>query len=392
MRPEEDHRFRERSETDEDVRSIVQRYAAGESFRDISATTGLSRPAVRGILVGQGVPIRRRSGNGTGGQAVPDGSRTKHRVGDRHDRLVIRGFGHVHKSHRKVLVALCECDCGKTKTMRLEHLTGNRTNNCGCRPRGSWRGVGDLSLTYFANLRRSASRRGILFNVEIAGLWGLFERQQARCALSGFPITLSTITSQPGTASLDRKDSSRGYTVDNVQWVHKDVNAMKMDMSETTFTDWCRRVATHRECSLDEATLLSMQEHRKCRAGRHEMTVPPTRRGKNGVKVGDLTNAQLVRAKCGARSRGLSFDLSLSEAWTVYEQQGGVCALSGLPLSFKSEETPSLDRVDSRRGYAAGNVQWVHPTLNRMKMDLRDDYFRGLCSLVARRIITGTHP
>lgn len=385
MRPEEDRRFRERSETTEDVRSIVQRYATGESFRDISATTGLSRPAIRGILVEQGVPIRGRTRSEVEALFVLDGGCTEHQVGDRHDQLVIRGFGHVYKSHRKVLVALCECDCGNTKTMRLEHLTGNRTNNCGCRPRGCWRGVGDLSFTYFANLRRSASRRGILFNVEIAGLWGLFEQQQARCALSGFPITLSTITSQPGTASLDRKDSSRDYTGDNVQWVHKDVNAMKMDMPETEFIEWCRRVAGHRECSVDEATLLSMQAPRKCRAGRHEVAIPPTRRGKNGVKVGDLTNAQLVRTKCGARSRGISFDLPLSEAWAVYEQQGGVCALSGLPLSFKSKEAPSLDRVDSRKGYAAGNVQWVHPTINRMKMDLRDDYFRGLCSLVAQK-------
>lgn len=385
MRPEEDRRFRKRSETDDDVRSIVRRYAAGESFRDISATTGLSRPAVRGILVEQGVPIRQRTKNEPTAIITTENSGTKHQIGDRHDRLIIQGFGHIDKAYCKVFIAICECDCGNTKIVRLEHLVGNRTNNCGCLPRGNWRGVGDLSLTYFANLRRSASRRGILFDVEIAGLWGLFEWQQARCALSGVPIMLGPATSLFGTASLDRKDSSLGYTLDNLQWVHKDVNAMKMDMPETKFITWCRRVALHRKCSLDEATLVLMREPRKCRAGRHEVVVPPTRRGKNGVKVGDLTNAQLVRAKCGARSRGLAFNLTLSDAWGVYEQQRGVCALSGLVLSFKSGDTPSLDRVDSREGYTVGNVQWVHPTVNRMKMDLRDDYFRGLCSLIARK-------
>ena len=37
------------------------------------------------------------------------------------------------------------------------------------------------------------------------------------------------------TASLDRIDSSKGYTEDNIQWVHKDVNQMKMDLPEQRF-------------------------------------------------------------------------------------------------------------------------------------------------------------
>ena len=40
---------------------------------------------------------------------------------------------------------------------------------------------------------------------------------------------------QGGTASLDRIDSKKGYTIDNIQWVHKDVNKMKMDLQEEDF-------------------------------------------------------------------------------------------------------------------------------------------------------------
>jgi len=44
------------------------------------------------------------------------------------------------------------------------------------------------------------------------------------------------------TASLDRIDSTKNYTIDNIQWVHKDVNKMKMDFSQEYFIEMCRLV------------------------------------------------------------------------------------------------------------------------------------------------------
>lgn len=45
------------------------------------------------------------------------------------------------------------------------------------------------------------------------------------------------------TASLDRIDSSRGYEIDNIQWVHKDVNKMKMGLSQNEFIDICKIIS-----------------------------------------------------------------------------------------------------------------------------------------------------
>jgi len=41
------------------------------------------------------------------------------------------------------------------------------------------------------------------------------------------------------TASLDRIDSTKGYTIDNVQWVHTIVNRMKWNTDENEFIKWC---------------------------------------------------------------------------------------------------------------------------------------------------------
>jgi len=45
------------------------------------------------------------------------------------------------------------------------------------------------------------------------------------------------------TASLDRIDSSKGYTPDNTQWLHKRVNKSKMEFDQKDFITMCRAVA-----------------------------------------------------------------------------------------------------------------------------------------------------
>lgn len=50
-----------------------------------------------------------------------------------------------------------------------------------------------------------------------------------------------------GTASPDRIDSSLGYTKDNVQWVHKDVNTIKWDLSHDRFVKLCKTITENFE-------------------------------------------------------------------------------------------------------------------------------------------------
>jgi hypothetical protein len=65
----------------------------------------------------------------------------------------------------------------------------------------------------------------------------------------------------------------------------------------------------------------------------------------------------------------------------MYESQQGRCALSGIP--FDSDHKPSIDRVDSLRGYLRDNVQLVTLEVNRMKTNLSQELFLELCNAVA---------
>lgn len=82
---------------------------------------------------------------------------------------------------------------------------------------------------------------GIDFNRDY--IWELYQKQNGKCALSGWPIKFAK-TKKEGvtTASLDRIDSNQGYKKGNVQLTHKIVNRTKLNMPESAFFIMCRDV------------------------------------------------------------------------------------------------------------------------------------------------------
>jgi hypothetical protein len=151
----------------------------------------------------------------------------------------------------------CMCDCGRTTEVRKDHLLSGLTISCGCvsnQVRGRrgedhphWRGVGELSRSRLNRIKKGAKLRGLPFEVTDEYLWKLFLTQDRRCALTGLPLKFeSNRSEEETTASLDRVCSSSGYTVGNVQWVHKVVNRLKMDMPDDELIYWACRIAEFR--------------------------------------------------------------------------------------------------------------------------------------------------
>jgi hypothetical protein len=92
----------------------------------------------------------------------------------------------------------------------------------------------------------------------------------------------------------------------------------------------------------------------------------------------------MYRAKRAASQRDLEFAITIQDIWELYQSQGGVCALSGVEISF-DHGSASIDRVDSTRGYFKDNIQMVHKDVNRMKVDYPQDYFIHICKSVAAK-------
>lgn len=100
----------------------------------------------------------------------------------------------------------------------------------------NWKGYEDIPGKLYSQFRDNAARRGLEFSVSIEQLWDAWKSQEGRCRYSGRLLSLGH------DASLDRRDNLIGYTLDNVQWVHKDVNRMKSNFSEEYFLEMCKDI------------------------------------------------------------------------------------------------------------------------------------------------------
>lgn len=154
------------------------------------------------------------------------------------------------KSRRRHLFI---CDCGGYTFQRVYSVKHGNILTCGCQryERDNlffFKGLGLLSGNYFGKLKASAKKRNHEFNITLDEIWCMFLEQAAKCALSGIEIDLSkSYGRKKQTASLDRKDATKGYTIDNVQWVHKNINFMKQSMTNEEFINWCKLVSQYNE-------------------------------------------------------------------------------------------------------------------------------------------------
>lgn len=75
----------------------------------------------------------------------------------------------------------------------------------------------------------------------------LWNKQDGKCFYSGMDMILPKYGAgrPPDLASLDRRDSRRGYTQNNVVWCAWACNAAKSDMTENQYVQLCRKVITH---------------------------------------------------------------------------------------------------------------------------------------------------
>lgn len=143
----------------------------------------------------------------------------------------------------------CRCSCGKEKNVRIAQALCGHSKQCGsCGAKETYNEV--IPAAIWNIIGRHTGRGNsrvikMLLTKEEATM--LYEKQDRKCALSGlsiiFPKNNREYRAKVQTASLDRIDSSKDYEVNNVQWVHKIVNTMKMHFSQEEFIKMCKLIA-----------------------------------------------------------------------------------------------------------------------------------------------------
>lgn len=168
------------------------------------------------------------------------------KIGDKYKHwTVING---PQTTEHQCVVWECQCDCGNTRWIQGNELTNPnkcfQCAKCAAKERGAIQAerngkVGELTLTRYTKLQRSAETRNISFNISMEYLWNLFEYQNHTCAITGDYIPSIT------EASLDRINSNGNYEEGNVQWVTYQANVSKHTMSMNELYEFCKKVLNH---------------------------------------------------------------------------------------------------------------------------------------------------
>ncbi len=125
-----------------------------------------------------------------------------------------------------------------------------------------------------------------------------------------------------------------------------------------------------------------------CGCGAH----PNKKSNSNWKGFGEIPLDFYTTVKRNAESRSIKFEVSIEYLWDLFLKQQRKCALSDLPIQFgrtnkdRINTTVSVDRIDSKKGYVKGNVQWVHKKINIMKNVYTQEEFIELCKLVYKKI------
>lgn len=169
-------------------------------------------------------------------------SKYKPVVGERFGSYVV--ISDKVSSRRGYASVQVRCDCGTERYVDAYSLYQGKMNRCyKCNKRsgeenGRWKGYKDIPGTLWTRLKRHAKHRGMKVEIDMQDIWSKFIAQDRKCALSGRDISFID-----GTASVDRIDSNKWYSADNIQIVHKDVNLMKNWFDQNYFIKMCADIA-----------------------------------------------------------------------------------------------------------------------------------------------------
>jgi len=121
---------------------------------------------------------------------------------------------------------------------KCKSCSNKETDKC---HRGCYKGI---RISWFNKFKISAEYRAIEFNITIDDVAELIQKQNFKCALSGWDISFpETGIPQKCDASIDRIDSKKGYSVENIQITHKTINMIKNKYDNDFFIYVCKSIS-----------------------------------------------------------------------------------------------------------------------------------------------------
>lgn len=106
-----------------------------------------------------------------------------------------------------------------------------------------------------------------------------------------------------------------------------------------------------------------------------------------------IVNKIFKGVKSRAKKLGRDFDLTKKFLEDLYKKQNEKCALTNIPFNdekygcMRRPFAPSLDRIDSKKGYTQNNVRFVCTIVNMSLNEFGDAIFAKMCEAYVENTI-----
>lgn len=131
-----------------------------------------------------------------------------------------------------------KCVSGKAKTCKTCALNTSRNNRYLIQY-----DIPKLIRKKVWEAKHRAKKYNMDFNLTKDMVIDLFNKQEGKCYYTSHTLIGNIL--DPKSLSIDRKDSSKGYTIDNIVLCCKTVNYMKLALSMDNFKQWIIDIHTH---------------------------------------------------------------------------------------------------------------------------------------------------
>lgn len=153
----------------------------------------------------------------------------------------------------------------------------------------------------------------------------------------------------------------------------------------------CKLEKPNKEYSTDNSKIKGRKYVTQCKVCRRKYSalfevlerkreLAPNQRNKHRLSVIFWSSKQ------NAKKRKLEHNIDLNYIREIFEKQKGLCYYTNKPMfidtrnEYNNEDSVSLDRFDSSKGYIKGNIVLCKWIVNRMKNDINFNKFLELVS------------
>ena len=282
------------------------------------------------------------------------------------------------KNNRTVWKTIC--DCGTEKIFPSYKLIKKERTSCGCHPHGNLNNIIGERFYNLVIIERIPKKVGNRYRS--------FWRCKCDC---GKEIIIKKIYGGVKSCGCKRSINLIGKRFNNLLVIEK----LKAERTGRCILWRCQCNCGKETTAQTNHLTHNIKKSCGCLVGKNLNSLANIK-PKYGINhpdwkgCGDISGSFWGTIKRNAKIRNHKLDVTISQAWELFLTQNKKCALSGVELNFAKRKEPlerlttaSLDRIDSSKGYIAGNIQWVHVDINYMKQAFSQELFLNWCKIIS---------